>query len=125
MKIEISNGELVDKVSILAIKLERIKDLDKVENVKKEYSYLVKEMEDLGITTENSDYCELVTINTTLWDIENGIRALEQAKLFDDEFISLARAVYFNNDKRSEVKRRINKKTGSGLIEEKEYTKYS
>lgn len=124
MKIEISNGELVDKVSILAIKLERIRDRAKLENVKKEYTILVKEMEKLGITTGNSDYLDLVKLNTALWDIENSIRAKELAKEFDDDYISLARNVYFHNDKRAEIKRRINEKTSSGLIEEKEYTKY-
>lgn len=124
MKIEISNGELVDKVSILAIRLEKISDPARLENVKKEYSFLVKEMERLGIDTDNSDYLELVKLNTTLWDIENKIRDKEQTKVFDDDFINLARSVYFHNDKRSEIKRRINEKTGSGLIEEKEYTKY-
>ena len=124
MKIDISNGELVDKVSILAIKLEKISDPAKRENVKKEYALLVKEMEKLGIYTDNSDYLELVKLNTALWDIENGLRAREQVEVFDDEFINLARNVYFHNDKRAEIKRCINEKTGSGLIEEKEYTEY-
>lgn len=124
MKIDISTGELIDKVSILAIKLERIGDPAKQQNVKNEFSLLMDEMKKLGITTENSDYCDLVEVNTALWDIENSIRAKEQAKEFDDDFISLARSVYFHNDKRAEIKRRINEKTDSGLIEEKEYTKY-
>ncbi len=124
MKIEISNGELVDKVSILAIKMERIQDQAKLKNVKNEYMILAKEMEKLGITTDNSDYLDLVKINSALWDIENNIRAREMAKTFDDEYVNLARNVYFHNDKRADIKRLINEKTDSGLIEEKEYTKY-
>jgi hypothetical protein len=124
MKIEISTGELVDKVSILAIKLAKIESPEKLKNVKKEYSLLQDDMQKLGITTENSDYRDLVEVNTALWDIENGIRAKELKKEFDDDFISFARSVYFHNDKRAQIKRRINEKTESGLVEEKEYTKY-
>lgn len=124
MKIEISTGELVDKVSILAIKLARIEDPEKLKNIKKEYSLLQNDMQKLGITTESTDYCDLVEVNTALWDIENSIRGKELKKEFDDDFISLARSVYFHNDKRAQIKRRINEKTESGLVEEKEYTKY-
>ncbi len=124
MKIEISTGELVDKVSILAIKLAKIESPEKLKNVKKEYSLLLDDMQELGITTENSEYRDLVEVNTALWDIENSIRAKELKKEFDDDFIRFARSVYFHNDKRAEIKRRINEKTESGLVEEKEYTEY-
>lgn len=124
MKIEVSVGELVDKVSILEIKIEKIKDAVKSGNVKKEYDVLINSMNSAGVNKDTAEYKELKKINSDLWEIEDRIRIKEKREEFDSEFIELARSVYFNNDKRSEVKRRINIKMNSGLIEEKEYVDY-
>jgi hypothetical protein len=124
MKIEVSNGELVDKVSILSIKLKKIKTNEKLANIKKEYDLLIKYMNDLGIDEDTDEYKQLIEVNTDLWEIEDKIRIKEANKEFDDEFIQLARSVYFQNDKRFEIKKKINSMTGSHLAEEKEYVKY-
>ena len=123
MKIEVSNGEIIDKLTILQIKLERINDKSKLVNLKKEYDELTK-VTSLIISTEDPLYIELYTVNCELWDIEDHIRDLERKKDFGDDFISTARSVYFKNDRRAELKREINIKTSSGLIEEKSYEKY-
>jgi hypothetical protein len=123
MKIEVSVGEVVDKLSILQIKSGMIRDKEKLDNVKKEYDYLYdivfKEMK-----IEQTDFFDMVSINQKLWKIEDDIRDKELAKTFDDEFIELARSVYFTNDKRAEVKKGINKKYGSLFVEEKSYSDY-
>jgi len=124
MEIEVSNGDLVDKVSILRIKLERISSSEKLFNIKKEFDLLYDKMGSIAITEESAEYQRLLEINKRLWDIEDRIRYKESEKKFDDEFIDLARQVYIENDKRSEVKREINIHTGSILIEEKEYVTY-
>ena len=124
MKIEISNGELVDKITILAIKLVKIKSEEKLKNIRKEYELLTAEMIKLNINEDTPEYKELLAINNKLWQIEDDIRLKEANQQFDDEFIQLARSVYFTNDERSKVKRRINELTGSDLYEEKEYAKY-
>jgi hypothetical protein len=123
MKIEVSNGEIIDKLTILQIKLERITDKAKLLNIKKEYDEL-KEASSLIISTDDPLYTGLYQVNCELWDIEDHIRDLERKKDFGDDFISTARAVYFKNDKRSLLKRDINIKTSSGLTEEKSYEKY-
>lgn len=123
MKIEVSNGEIIDKQTILQIKLERIKDKAKLRNLQKEYDELVKVSSSI-ISTYDPLYKALYTVNCELWDIEDHIRDLERNKDFGDDFIRTARAVYFKNDKRSEIKREINLKTSSGFIEEKSYEKY-
>ena len=123
MKIEVSNGEIIDKQTILQIKLERIKDRAKLINLQKEYDGLVKVSASI-ISTYDPLYKALYTVNCELWDIEDHIRDLERNKDFGDDFIRTARAVYFKNDKRSEIKREINLKTSSGFIEEKSYEKY-
>ncbi|HEX2919666.1 MAG TPA: DUF6165 family protein [Bacteroidales bacterium] len=123
MKIEVSNGEIIDKLTIIQIKLERIKDESKLKNLRKEYDALSKASASI-ITTDNPLYKALYDVNCELWDIEDRIRDLERKKDFDKEFISVARSVYFRNDKRSEIKREINLLTSSGLIEEKSYEKY-
>lgn len=123
MKIEVSNGEIIDKLTIIEIKLKRIKDLEKLTNLKKEFEVL----EDAGssiISKDDDLYQALYSINNELWDIEDKIRDFERDKLFNEEFIETARAVYFKNDERSEIKKKINLKTGSNLIEEKSYEKY-
>lgn len=124
MKIDVSIGEVVDKVSILEIKLEKMKDPEKRANVEKEYAVLKKCLEEEGISTESDDYKSLKEVNLTLWDIEDRIRIKEQQQVFDEEFIQLARSVYENNDERSVIKKRINLTHGSDFIEEKEYVNY-
>ena len=123
MKIEVSNGEIIDKLTIIQIKLERIRDPEKLKNLKKEYEILRKASASI-LKQEDSLYLELYKVNCDLWDIEDKIRDLEKRKDFGSEFIQTARSVYFNNDKRSEIKRAINLKTSSDLIEEKSYEKY-
>jgi hypothetical protein len=123
MKIEVSNGEIIDKLTIIQIKLERIKDKAKLVNLLKEYDELITVSSSI-LSTNDPLYKELYDVNCELWDIEDRIRDLERKKSFGEEFISTARAVYFKNDKRSEIKRAINIKTSSGLIEEKSYGKY-
>jgi hypothetical protein len=125
LKIDISTGELVDKVTILAIKLEKVSDLLKVENIRKEYKLLLKPMTDCGIGTDSEEFLTLKEVNLELWEIEDRIRIKEAEKAFDSEFIDLARSVYFTNDRRAEIKKRINLATGSELVEEKEYVDYA
>ena len=127
MKVEVSNGELLDKISILELKLLKIEDEEKLVNIKKEFETLnplaVELFEKFGGELQNH-YLELAEINGQLWDIEDWIRDCEREKRFDEEFIQLARSVYVTNDKRSEVKKIINILTGSGLVEEKSYKDY-
>ncbi len=123
MKIEVSNGEIIDKLTIIQIKLERIKDKAKLKNLKKEYEELIKVTSSV-MSTKDALYKALYEINTELWEIEDHIRDLERNKDFGDDFISTARSVYIKNDRRSELKREINIKTSSGFIEEKSYEKY-
>ncbi|MCP5063090.1 MAG: hypothetical protein GY936_11595 [Ignavibacteriae bacterium] len=124
MKVEVSNGELVDKVSILAIKLEKIDSEEKLINIRKEYNLLLEDMKKLNISFDSKEYKELIEVNTDLWEIEDNIRVKEKNKEFDDEFIKLARSVYFQNDVRFEIKKRVNQITNSLLEEEKDYVKY-
>jgi len=127
MKVEVSNGELLDKLTILELKLSNIKDKQKLINVNKEHSELnplaVRLFEEYGNDLKRL-YLELTAINTELWKIEDDIRECERNKDFGDQFISLARSVYFTNDKRSDVKKAINLLTDSGFIEEKSYEDY-
>jgi len=123
MKIEVSNGEIIDKLTIIQIKLERIKDKAKLVNLQKEYNELIGVTSSV-IGTTDPLYKSLYDVNCELWDIEDHIRDLERKKDFGPDFIATARAVYIINDKRSELKREINIKTSSGLIEEKSYEKY-
>jgi len=123
MKIEVSNGEIIDKLTIIQIKLERIRDKAKLLNLQKEFDELIKIASKI-ISTDDPLYISLYKVNCELWDIEDHIRDLERNKDFGEDFVSTARAVYFKNDIRSEIKREINIKTSSGLIEEKSYEKY-
>jgi hypothetical protein len=123
MKIEVSNGEIIDKLTIIQIKLERITDKAKQINLKKEYDELTG-VSSAILSTSDPLYKSLYGVNCELWDIEDHIRDLERKKDFGDDFIATARAVYVKNDRRSELKREINIKTSSGLIEEKSYEKY-
>jgi hypothetical protein len=125
MKIEVSHGEIVDKLTILQIKKENITDNEKLVNINKEYDYLFTIVENnLGISTESPDYLNLLSINKELWVIEDDIRDKERQKEFDEEFIKLARAVYYTNDVRAKIKKEINLKYGSGFVEEKSYNEY-
>jgi hypothetical protein len=124
MKVEISNGELLDKISILELKLLKIEDKEKLVNVQKEFDKLNPLVQKLFEKHEGqlqNHYLELAKINGQLWDIENWIRECEQEKRFDKEFVELARSVYITNDRRSEVKKIINILTQSDFIEEKSY----
>lgn len=123
MTIEVSNGEIIDKLTIIQIKLERIKDESKLANLQKEYKLLLEAASQI-INTSDELYKSLYEANCELWDIEDHIRDLERRKDFGDDFIATARAVYVKNDLRSEIKREINIRTSSGLIEEKSYEKY-
>ena len=123
MKIEVSNGEIIDKLTIIQIKLERIKDKTKLSNLMKEYEELKSAASSI-LSMDDPLYKALYDVNCELWDIEDHIRDLERRKDFGEDFVNTARSVYFKNDKRSEVKRAINIKTSSGFIEEKSYEKY-
>ena len=127
MKIEVSIGELVDKLSILEIKLLNIKDKEKSKNVYKELQILNPYFQDLldkyGLDIKNL-YIKLSKINKALWDIEDTIRDKEKAEEFDKEFVELARSVYITNDQRAAVKKEINLLTKSELVEEKSYSDY-
>jgi hypothetical protein len=123
--IPVSKAELVDKVTILDIKLQNIKDQNKLLNIRKEYNELYEVMNNsLGMTKESEEYKELLEVNKELWNIEDKIRDKERKKQHDDKFIELARSVYFSNDKRSEIKKKINTKYNSSITEEKSYQKY-
>ena len=125
MNIEVSHGEIVDKLTILQIKKENITDPIKLDNIVKEYNYLLSIVEnDLGISTESPEYLELLSINNELWVIEDDIRDKERQKEFDEDFVSLARSVYYTNDVRAKIKKEINLKYSSGFVEEKSYQSY-
>ena len=117
----ISIGELVDKITILEIKKNKLQN-SKLENVLKELSFLRKLMEKHQIEITDNLFTQLKEINLTLWNIEDQIRIKEKNKEFDNIFIELARSVYFTNDKRSEIKKRINLLSNSEINEEKSYT---
>jgi hypothetical protein len=122
MKVEVSNGELLDKVTILKIKVDNINDSVKLHNVRQELQELIplcNELLNTFIIQHLVD--ELLITNKTLWDVEDRIREKELLKEFDQEFISLARTVYVTNDKRAQLKKEINLQTGSVLVEEKSY----
>ena len=127
MKVEVSNGELLDKLTILELKMSNIGDDKKLINIKKEFdelSPLAKLLFEKFKDELLIKYKELALINSQLWKIEDDIRECEKNKNFGEKFVELARAVYFTNDKRSDVKKQINILTGSGFIEEKSYEDY-
>ncbi|MCX6224467.1 MAG: DUF6165 family protein [Bacteroidia bacterium] len=123
MKIEISNGELLDKLSILEIKLEKIKDPEKRINIIGEYS-LLKPLADKLIPIVGVQFRSLMDVNRLLWEIEDTIRDFERNQQFGDDFIQTARKVYRFNDQRAHIKKEINRLTNSGLVEEKSYAGY-
>jgi hypothetical protein len=124
--VPISPGELIDKITILEIKSERMTDAKKVANVRTELSMLLNTWQGSHYATHDiaQEWKSLRDINTTLWVIEDDIRDKERAKEFDAKFIELARAVYVTNDERAAVKRKINEKLGSKIMEEKSYADY-
>ena len=127
IKIEISVGELLDKITILQIKEERIDDVSKLENIRNELQVLQSQWTASVYSKKDlaKSISELKKVNEALWEIEDKIRDKERAQMFDEEFIELARAVYVTNDDRANIKREINNITGSALVEEKSYSDYS
>ena len=127
IKVELAYGELLDKITILQIKSERITDESKLANVNKELALLndLWQSDKKSSVDVTKEFAALKEINEKIWDIEDGIRDKERDKEFDDKFIELARSVYFSNDKRAEIKREINMKLGSELLEEKSYSDYA
>ena len=122
----VSYGELIDKMTILQIKLQEIKDDAKLANVRNELELLDAtwkndKSSDTDIAEETA---RLLAVNQRLWKIEDDIRMKERAQAFDQEFIQLARSVYIENDERAAIKREINVKLGSTLVEEKSYQDY-
>ncbi|HYB32256.1 MAG TPA: DUF6165 family protein [Steroidobacteraceae bacterium] len=124
--VPLSPGELLDKITILRIKLVRIQDAGKLANVKLELSLLEQTWKDAGGAAHEvaPDERALQSVNERLWDIEDRIRDKEARQTFDRDFIELARAVYVCNDERAAIKRRINVQLGSRLVEEKSYKQY-
>ena len=123
INVPISLGELIDKITILEIKKDKLKNL-KLKNILKELSFLRAVLEKNSIFIPDEIYFQLKSINLKLWDIEDKIRIKEKNKEFDNEFIKLARSVYLNNDRRSETKKELNMIFKSEIIEEKSYEKY-
>ncbi|HUJ51977.1 MAG TPA: DUF6165 family protein [Steroidobacteraceae bacterium] len=124
--VPISPGELLDKITILRIKVARIQDAAKLANIRLELSLLEQTWKDSGAAAYDVGLDEraLQNVNERLWDIEDRIRDKEARQTFDRDFIELARAVYLCNDERAAIKRRINVQLGSRLIEEKSYKQY-
>jgi hypothetical protein len=127
LKITVSAGEFLDKITILEIKSERIKDEQKLRNVHKELDILRKIWADSPLRRFDVSGLlkDLRRVNESLWDIEDLIRRKEAAQTFDDEFVQLARLVYQVNDKRAAIKHELNRILGSDLMEEKSYPDYS
>jgi len=127
IRVPVSPGEVLDKITILEIKSERISDPDKLVNVRTELALLQKTWAEsiAEDDTIRSLHVQLKEINEALWEIEDDIRDKERDKEFDERFIELARAVYFTNDRRSEVKKKLNLHLGSEIVEEKSYQDYT
>ena len=123
---EISAGELLDKISILEIKLDKIKNKNSHDKISKEYKILIKARDsNIEITEKIKQLTkDIKEVNLTLWDIEDKLRICEKNKDFGAAFVELARGVYFNNDKRSKIKLEINKISGSNIREIKQYVNY-
>jgi len=126
VKIDIAHGELIDKITILQIKNERIADAAKLENIRTELDVLTAQRDDAIPPSAELDglTAELKAINEKLWDIEDDVRDCERQKDFSDTFVQLARSVYFSNDIRSDIKRKINVLCGAAFLEEKSYQPY-
>ena len=127
MKIEVSNGEIVDKMTILELKLDKITNITQLKNIEKEWAVLndcvMALYQIYGGPALYKNIDKLEEINRQLWDVEDWIRDCEKEQRFDKEFVELARSVYKLNDQRSEVKRQINILTKSNFVEEKSYSK--
>ena len=122
---EISLGELVDKITILEIKMKKIVDKESLNIINKEYQSLnTIDLEGVDLDKYKQFFNELKSINEKLWNIENEKRLLEKNSDFGDKFIQVSRDVHFMNDKRAKVKKEINRSFGSNIEEVKEYTKY-
>ena len=126
IKTDVSLGEFIDKMVILEIKESKITNAEKLQNVRKELESLRRVWDASGYNMGSieSEIIQLKNINETLWDIEDKIREKESLKVFDDEFIELARHVYISNDKRSKIKLKINEMLGSEFNEVKSYANY-
>ena len=126
LQVPVSYGELLDKLTILEIKSERMHDAAKLVNVRDERALLeqIWQAHPAARGDISAERAALKQVNAALWDIEDHIRLKEKARSFDAEFIALARAVYFRNDERAAIKRAINHKLGSRLVEEKSYQDY-
>ena len=126
LKVPISLGELIDKITILRIKFNKINSNEAQKNIRLELEKLEQILNKTMLIDSNLKNFEikLSNINQSLWDIEDQLREKEKEKNFDKKFISLARMVYFKNDERAKIKRMINKSFGSELVEEKSYTQY-
>ena len=127
IQVPVSPGEVLDKITILEIKSERMGDPEKVANVRAELSLLQKTWNGAIKDTDviRDLHAQLKEINETLWEIEDDIRDKERVKEFDERFIELARAVYFTNERRSKVKKELNRHLGSEIVEEKSYQDYT
>ena len=122
---EISLGELVDKLTILEIKLKKIEDKESINIINKEYQSLKNiDLKGIDLKKYKTLFNELKSVNEKLWDIENEKRLLEKNSDFEDKFIQVSRNVHFMNDKRAKIKKEINRTFGSNIEEVKEYTKY-
>ena len=126
IRVVLSVGELIDKITILQLKMKFIKNKEQLKNIRNELGTLKPLLKENNLETPkiNELFAELYEINLELWKIEDKIREKERQSDFSDEFISLARSVYFTNDKRADIKKKINLISGSELIEEKSYAKY-
>lgn len=127
INVPISPGELIDKITILEIKMKRMDDPQKLTNVKTELDLLEnlwQQSDYAGVEIVKEKRAELKSINEKLWVVEDGLRLKESRAEFDSEFIELARSVYFTNDHRAKVKKEINIGVGSDLVEEKSYQDY-
>ena len=127
IKVPVSPGEVLDKITILEIKSERMSDPEKVANVRVELALLQETWTEFIRDDEviRGLHAQLKEVNEALWEIEDDIRDKERAKEFDERFIELARAVYVTNDRRSQVKKELNLHLGSEIVEEKSYQDYS
>lgn len=123
-EIPVSIGELLDKISILQIKQQKITDQDKLKHVSYELQLLTQRLKELKLEKTQAFIEDIQRVNTVLWDIEDQIRVKEKSGEFDHEFISLARSVYKTNDERFIIKNKINEFYGSSVVEVKSYEKY-
>jgi hypothetical protein len=122
--VPVSVGELFDKITILEIKQKFLTDQNKLDNVKKELDLLLSISSSIDQSSIKENISQLKDVNTSLWHIEESKRDKERQKVFDAEFIKLARSVYIQNDQRAEIKKQINILTNSTIIEEKSYSNY-